>query len=30
MIDQAVELSGTHIKAKKVKVGIDGKLIYPS
>ncbi|NOR13400.1 MAG: hypothetical protein GQ545_09120, partial [Candidatus Aminicenantes bacterium] len=30
MIDQAVELSGTQIKAKKVKVGIDGQLIYPS
>jgi NAD-dependent dihydropyrimidine dehydrogenase PreA subunit len=30
MVDQAVEQSGTQIKVKKVKVGIDGQLIYPS
>ena len=29
MIDQAVELSGTNINVKKVKVGIDGELITP-
>ncbi len=30
MIDQAVEISGTNINVKKVKVGIDGQLITPS
>jgi ferredoxin len=30
MIDKAVEISGTNINVKKVKIGIDGQLITPS
>jgi NAD-dependent dihydropyrimidine dehydrogenase PreA subunit len=30
MVDQAVELSGTNINVKKVKVGIDGQMAHPS
>ncbi len=30
IVDRAVELSETNIRVKKVKVGIDGQMIYPS
>lgn len=30
MVDQAVELSGTNISVKKMKVGIDGQVVNPS
>jgi hypothetical protein len=30
IVDRAVELSGTNISVKKIKVGIDGQMIHPS
>lgn len=30
VVDKAVELSGTGIRVKKIKVGIDGQIIHPS
>ncbi|MGD8540522.1 MAG: 4Fe-4S dicluster domain-containing protein [Candidatus Aminicenantes bacterium] len=30
IVDRAVELSGTNIRVKKLKVGIDGQVVHPS